>query len=311
VTQLEAELSAVKPQRPMVLSIGVFDGVHLGHQALIAETVLQAKDAGALAGVVTFAGHPRQVLGKHKELPHLTSLEQRVRLLKDAGVDRVVTLTFTAELAALPAEQFVGLLKRHLSMQALVVGPDFALGKAREGNIEALKAMGEKLGFIVTVVAPRLKGGHKVSSTLIRKAMAESDMAKVHDLLGRYFSLEGQVVTGEGRGATLGIPTANLEIAPDQALPADGVYATIACVDDQPIPSITNIGTRPTFGGGRRTVETHLLDFRGQLYGRRLEIAIIEQIRPEAKFASADELLAQIKVDIATARQILEKTGCL
>ena len=311
MTQLEAELSAVKPQRPMVLSIGVFDGVHLGHQALIAETVLQAKDAGALAGVVTFAGHPRQVLGKHKELPHLTSLEQRVRLLKDAGVDRVVTLTFTAELAALPAEQFVGLLKRHLSMQALVVGPDFALGKAREGNIEALKAMGEKLGFIVTVVAPRLKGGHKVSSTLIRKAMAESDMAKVHDLLGRYFSLEGQVVTGEGRGATLGIPTANLEIAPDQALPADGVYATIACVDDQPIPSITNIGTRPTFGGGRRTVETHLLDFRGQLYGRRLEIAIIEQIRPEAKFASADELLAQIKVDIATARQILEKTGCL
>jgi riboflavin kinase/FMN adenylyltransferase len=293
----------------MVLTIGVFDGVHLGHRALIAEVVRQVKETGALSGVVTFAGHPRQVLGKHKELPHLTSLDQRMRLLKATGVDHVIGLTFTKELAELPAIEFVALLKRHLLMTGLVVGPDFALGKSREGNIEALKALGAKMGFSVTVVLPRLKNGHKVSSTRVRKAMAESDMATVHDLLGRYFSLEGRVVRGEGRGATLGIPTANLEIAPDQALPADGVYATIACIDDKPAPSITNIGTRPTFGAGRRTVETHLLDYSGQLYGRWLEIAIIEQIRPEQKFTTADELLIQIKDDIAKAGRILEKTG--
>ncbi len=293
----------------MVLSIGVFDGVHLGHQALIAETVRQANEINALAGVVTFAGHPRQVLGKHKELPHLTSLEQRTKLLEAAGIDRVIKLSFTKELASLPAGDFIGLLIKFLSMKSLVVGPDFALGKGREGNIEALKKLGKTLEFRVTVVPPRLKNGHKVSSTLIRKAMAESNMALVHDLLGRYFSLEGKVERGEGRGATLGIPTANLEIVPGQALPADGVYATIACIENKPIPSITNIGTRPTFGGGRRTVETHLLDFSGQLYGQVLEIAIIEQIRPEQKFATAGELLIQIKEDIAEARRILDKTG--
>ncbi len=293
----------------MALTIGVFDGVHLGHQALIAETVRQARESGSLAGVVTFAGHPRQVLGKHKELPHLTSHEQRIKLLEAAGIDRVITLRFTKELASLPAGDFVGLLVKYLSMKSLVVGPDFALGKGREGNIEALNKFGQAQGFRLTVVPPRLKYGHKISSTLIRKAMADSNMALVHDLLGRYFSLEGKVELGEGRGAILGIPTANLGITPDQALPADGVYATVACVENKQIPSITNIGTRPTFGAGRRTVETHLLDFSGQLYGQMLEIAIIEQIRPEQKFGAVGELLVQIKEDIAQARRILEKTG--
>ncbi|KTB48483.1 riboflavin kinase/FMN adenylyltransferase [Dehalogenimonas alkenigignens] len=295
----------------MVLTIGVFDGVHLGHQALIAETISQAKRIGALSGVVTFAGHPRQVLGMHKELPHLTSLDRRITLLKSTGVDLVITLVFTEELASLPALEFIRLLKKYLSLTGLVVGPDFALGKGREGDIASLRAMGELYGFNLIVVPPQLKAGHKVSSTLVRKAMAESNMKKVHDLLGRCFSLEGNVIRGEGRGAKLGFPTANLEIAADQALPADGVYATIASINGQRIPSITNIGTRPTFGAGNRTVETHLLDFSGQLYGHRLEIAIIEQIRPEEKFASPDKLLKQIKEDVAKARQVLKKTECV
>jgi len=310
MTQLEDELLKESPGRPMVLTIGVYDGVHLGHQSLIAEVIRQARSIGAASGVVTFAGHPRQVLGKHKALPHLTSIEQRVRLIKDAGVDRVVVLAFTRELASLQAADFAALLMKYLSMKSMVIGPDFALGKGREGNADFLRALGEKLGFNVTVVPPRLKAGQKVSSTLIRKAMAESDMSRVHDLLGRCFSLEGKVIKGEGRGAGLGIPTANLEIAPDQALPADGVYATIAVIDGNNLPSITNIGTRPTFGAGRRTVETHILDYTGHLYGRCLEIAIIKQIRPEAKFASVEKLLDQIKGDIARARLILAETGC-
>ncbi len=295
----------------MALTIGVFDGVHLGHQALIGETTKQAKEKGLLSGVVTFAGHPRLVLGKNTELPHLTSLEQRVCLIQETGIDKVIVLTFSKELASVPAKDFIGLLVKYLKLKCLVVGPDFALGKGREGNIESLREMGIKSGFDMTVVPPLLKSGRKVSSTRIHKAMAESKMAKVHDLLGRYFSLDGPVVKGDGRGATLGIPTANIEVAPDQALPADGVYATLACIQDKPVASITNIGTRPTFGGGHRTVETHVLDYSGNLYGQRLEIAIIEQIRPEKKFASVEELLAQISDDISKARQLLKKTGYL
>jgi riboflavin kinase/FMN adenylyltransferase len=310
VTQLEKELAAVEATRPMALTIGVFDGVHIGHQALIAETIRQAQEHNLLSGVVTFAGHPRLILGKHKELPHLTDIEQRIRLIKAAGVDKVIKLTFNQELASMPAAEFVKLLVKNLRLKSLVIGPDFALGKGREGDIFSLKALGEELGFTVTVVPPLLKGGHKVSSTRIRKAMADSKMARVHELLGRYLSLRGTVVKGEGRGATLGIPTANIEIAPDQALPADGVYATLARIEGKTIPSITNIGTRPTFGGGHRTVETHLLDYSGDLYCHRLEIAIIEQLRPEKKFATAGELLGQIKDDIIKARQILKKTGC-
>jgi len=311
VTQLEKELSAYKPARPMALTIGVFDGVHLGHLALITETLRQAKENHLLSGVVTFAGHPRLVLGKHKDLSHLTSLSQRVRLIKETGIDTVVVLSFTKELASVSAEEFLSSLVKYLKLNRLVIGPDFALGKGREGNIESIKTIGSKLGFNVTVVPALQKNGHKVSSTLIRKAMSESNMAKVHDFLGRYFSLEGLVVKGEGRGATIGIPTANIKVPSDQALPADGVYATIAVLDGKSMPSITNIGTRPTFGEGHRTIETHLFNFTGDLYGRSLEIAIIEQIRPEKRFVDAKELLSQINRDIEKAKELLNKTGCI
>ena len=310
MTQLEKELETVNSERAAVITIGVFDGVHIGHQALIAETMRQAKEHGFESGVVTFAGHPRQVLDKHKDLAHLNSLEQRLRFIKELGVDQVIALTFSNELASLSAEEFIRLLVKHLKLKSLVIGPDFALGKGREGNVASLKALGEQLSVKVTVVPPVLRNGHKVSSTMIRTALAESKMATVHELLGRYFSLEGTVVRGEGRGATLGIPTANIEITPDQALPADGVYATVACIEANAIGSVTNIGTRPTFGGGQRTVETHLLDYAGDLYGQRLEIAIIEQIRPEKEFGSVDELLVQIKDDINKTRKVLKKTGC-
>lgn len=189
VTKLEKELGTVEATRAMTLTIGVFDGVHLGHRALIAKTIAKAKRNGFSSGVVTFAGHPRLVLGKNADLPHLTNIEQRIRLIKETGVDRVIVLTFTKELASLSAEDFMGLLVNHLKLKSLVIGPDFALGKGRGGDIESLKTIGIKLGFEVTVIPPLLKNGGKVSSTRIRKAMAESKMARVHDLLGRFFSL--------------------------------------------------------------------------------------------------------------------------
>ena len=311
MTQLEVELKTTPVKQPTVLTIGVFDGVHLGHLSLIAETIKQAKTSGYSSGVITFTRHPRLVLGKHKELPYLTSFEQRIKLLKAAGIDHVISLSFSEELAALTADDFIGSLRKHLSMKGLVIGSDFALGKGRKGTAEILRAMGKEFGFSVTIVPPQVKYGHTVSSTLIRKAMAESDMKQVHELLGRCFSLEGRVIKGEGRGAALGIPTANLELAPDQALPADGVYATMANIKGKALPSITNIGTRPTFGIGERTVETHLLDFNDQLYGDMLEIAIIKQIRPEEKFATVEALKAQIKLDILKARHIFVKAECI
>lgn len=312
VTKLENEFVSAGIEQPSVLTVGVFDGVHLGHKALIDETIRQAQIKGYTSGVITFTGHPRLVLGKHRELPHLTTLPKRLELLRQTGINKVISLTFSEELAALSAADFISLAIKYLSMKVLVIGPDFALGKNREGNADTLKAIGDEMGFTVTVVSPEYKNGQKISSTLIRKAMAESDMQKVHDLLGRCFTLTGTVVHGEGRGTKLGIPTANLEIAHDQALPADGVYAGWAEIKDRKIPAITNIGTRPTFGPGQRTVETHLIDYGGDqsLYGQQMEVAIIEQIRPEQKFSSAESLKVRIKKDISEARRILEKVEC-
>ncbi|MGI2335300.1 MAG: bifunctional riboflavin kinase/FAD synthetase [Dehalogenimonas sp.] len=310
MTQLQDEFKSVDLNQPTVLTVGVFDGVHLGHQALLMETVKQAKGLGFASGVVTFTGHPRLVLGKHTELPHLTSVDQRIKLIKSVGIEHVICLTFSKELAELSAEQFIRLLINHCSMRGLVVGPDFALGRDRMGNAEVLKQLGLSKGFSVTTVLPKTVKGFNISSTLIRQAMALSDMQMVHELLGRCFTLEGQVIKGEGRGTDLGIPTANMAIADDQALPADGVYASKAIIDGKYFPSITNIGTRPTFGPGNRTVETHILDFTARLYDDILEIAIIDQIRPEIKFESAEALRSQIKVDISKAQTILAKAEC-
>lgn len=310
MTQLQDEFKSTVPKTPTVLTVGVFDGVHLGHRSLLRETVRQAKDLGFASGAVTFTGHPRLVLGKHRELPHLTSLDQRIKFIKAMGIDHVICLTFSEELASLTAEQFVALLVKHYSLRGLVIGPDFALGRDRSGNAALLKKLSQEKGFSLTVVAPETSNGINISSTLIRQAMARSDMQSVHKLLGRCFTLEGRVIKGEGRGTILGIPTANLAIAEDQALPADGVYASTAVITGRRFPAITNIGTRPTFGAGQRTVETHILDLTAQLYGDILEIAIIDQIRPELKFESAEALKDQIKVDITKARAILAKAGC-
>ncbi|WP_338737336.1 bifunctional riboflavin kinase/FAD synthetase [Candidatus Dehalogenimonas loeffleri] len=310
MTQLQKEFKSAELIQPTVLTVGVFDGVHLGHQALLKETVRQAVVLGLASAAVTFIGHPRLVLGKHRELPHLTSIKQRLNLIKAIGIKHVVCLTFSEELAALSAEQFTDLLVSHLSMRRLVIGPDFTLGRDRSGNAAILKDIGARKGFSLTVVEPEQIDNAKISSTLIRKAMTQSDMERVHQLLGRCFSLEGRVITGEGRGMGLGIPTANLEIAADQALPADGVYATRALIAGQYWPAITNIGTRPTFGGGKRSVETHIFDFNTQVYDDILEIAIIKQIRPEIKFDSVDSLKKQIEGDILRARTILAKAEC-
>ncbi len=302
---VEEELSRLAPQGETVLTIGVFDGVHLGHKHVISHVRRKAENQGLVAGVVTFREHPRLVLQRETELSYLTSLTERIRLFGELGIELIVPLSFTLDLARLSAREFVTLLKRYLRMGALVVGPGFALGRGREGDVSTLRSLGEELDFTVEVVPPLMVEGEVVSSTLIRNALARGDMLKVGRLLGRPFSLRAQVGHGVGRGRVLGFPTANLEIDQGQALPADGVYVTRAHIDRRVYKSVTNIGVRPTFGEGQRTIEVYILDFDGDLYARELRIELVERLRGEIRFASLDQLKEQIAKDVAQARVLL------
>ncbi len=304
---VEEELAKVVPEGDTVLTIGVFDGVHLGHQFLIAKLKEKAGAEGLLSGVVTFHQHPRLALEPQSKITCLTSLQERIRLLESLGVAHIVTLSFTPELSQLSAREFIALLKRYLRMGGLVIGPDFALGKGREGDAHALKALGEEFDFSVEVVSPRVWQGEVVSSTAIRGALSRGDVLKVSELLGRRFTLTGQVSKGDARGKILGFPTANLIPNQEQALPADGVYAARACFSETVYQAVINIGLRPTFGGGHRLVEAHLLDFEGELYERELKIELAERLRDEVKFSSADELKAQIMRDVKQARSLLTR----
>jgi riboflavin kinase/FMN adenylyltransferase len=258
---------------------------------------------------VTFAPHPQRLLSPETELPFLTSLEQKKALLKDEGVKVVIVLPFSRELAQLSAREFVGLLKDYLGLKELVIGPGFTLGRNREGNVTTLRKLGEDMGFTVTVVPGVRINGEIVSSTAVREALAGGDLEKVHSLLGRPFSLRGEVVHGESRGAKLEYPTANLEIEPAQALPVEGVYATWAYIGSRAHESVTNIGRRPTFGGGRRVVEVYILGYRGNLYGKELKIDIIERLRGEKRFDSVEALRQQMARDIEQGRAVLSSKG--
>jgi riboflavin kinase/FMN adenylyltransferase len=302
---IEEELARVAPNRETALTIGVFDGVHLGHQYLIQNLRQTAATENLLSGVVTFRHHPRLVLYPEVKLTYLTSLSERIRLLTDLGVELVVALSFSLELAQLGVREFVSLLQRHLKMRALVIGPDFALGRGREGDASALQALGQELNFMVEVVPAKLWQGEAVSSTAIRLALSQGDPRKVSQLLGRRFRLGGKVIKGDERGKVLGFPTANIAPDPEEALPADGVYATRAFVGQAVYKAVTNIGIRPTFGGGQRLIEVYLLDFEGDLYGQELEIELVECLRGEIRFASVEELKAQIVRDVEGARALL------
>ena len=302
---VEEELAEVSPERGMLLTIGVFDGVHLGHKYLISQLTERARQQNLLSGVVTFRQHPREVLSPRSKLPFLTNLAQRTSLLKNEGIEAIITLSFTRELAQLNAGQFISLLKKYLRMRGLVVGHDFTLGRNREGNTDALRTLGQDMNFSVTVIPPVMINGEVVSSTTIRNALADGDMERVHSLIGRIFSLSGRVISGAGRGLELGFPTANLDVDREQALPADGVYATWAYINDKAYRSVINIGRRPTFGGGERTVEACVLDYHSELYGRELKIDIVERLRDERRFNTAEELKRQIAEDIKQGRAIL------
>lgn len=304
----EQEMAGVAPDRDMALTVGVFDGVHLGHKHLLSRLKELAHEHSALSGVVTFRRHPQELLAPDTILPYLTSLEEKLKLIEAEGVDAVVALTFDEDLARLSARQFATLLKNQLRMCALLIGSDFALGKDREGTPDALRRIGREMGFAVTVVPPLRIGGEIVSSTAVRQALAAGDMQRVMRLTGRPYSIKGTVVAGTSTGRRLGFPTANIKADPGCAIPADGVYASITNVDNLAHDSVTSIGVRPTFDGKDRTVETYILDFNGDVYGRDVTVDIVERLREERKFAGQAQLKDQITSDVEKSREVLRAT---
>ena len=286
------------------VTIGKFDGVHLGHQALVRRTLEACADDGLDCVVVTFAPHPRTVLTPERPHTPLTTRAERFALLERLGVRHILELPFTRDLAAQPPEAFVRDFLLPLHPRHLVVGHDFTLGRGRSGHPELLRELGLGLGFAVEQVPAVMARGEPVSSTRLRRSLAEGDVAVAQRLLGRPYALTGTVAHGEGRGRHLGFPTANLEGAAT-LLPANGVYATRALCGGRRFDAVTNIGRKPTFGGDRLTVESFLLDAGGDFYGQDLRLEFLGRLRGEQRFADADALSRQIAADVAAARSLL------
>lgn len=299
---------------PTFLTIGNFDGLHRGHQTLLARLAANAAAVQATSAILTFDPHPLTVLRPGVSLHLLTTPEERLSLAAVQGIGAGIIQPFTPELAELSPRDFLGLLVEHLGLAGLTVGPDFALGRNRAGTLDVLAALGQEMGFALDVVQPVLVNGEEVRSFAIRQALGEGDVERAAGMLGRLYTVSGPVVSGDRRGRTIQVPTANIQTATDRLLPADGVYATRVWLGDQAagprLAGVTNIGMRPTVGGTERRVECHIFDFprpgeSGEIYGQQLTLGFVRRLRAEQRFPDLAGLIAQIHVDIAQAQAIL------
>ncbi|RPJ17351.1 MAG: bifunctional riboflavin kinase/FAD synthetase [Desulfobacteraceae bacterium] len=301
--------SITKPFYNAVITIGNFDGVHLGHQALFHEVIEKADAIKGTSIAMTFNPHPVRVLKKNGHPPLITVHEQKTELIEKTGIDILICVPFTFEFASITAKDFVrDLLVRQIGMKAIVVGKDYTFGKNREGNLELLKKYSNEYGFEVIVanwipISNNLEG--RISSTKIRELLTDGKVAEARHLLGRYYQVRGTVMTGRDRGGRLlGFPTANLKLH-DELCPRTGVYAVTVEFMESRYKGVANIGYSPTFEDNVFTVEVHILDFNENIYGRNIRVNFISRIRDELKFANIEQLSGQIKKDIDSARNIL------
>ena len=313
--QVVAGSAALKRRliRPVV-TVGSFDGIHLGHRSILATVVERARAHKGMATVVTFDPHPRKVLHPDRPPRLLSTSEQRLELIAGAGIDVTILEPFTLEFSRTPPERFVReYLHRRLAPVEVYVGYDFRFGHDREGSMRMLTELGPRLGFAVTIIPEVSIDGEDVNSTRIRELVGQGDAAKVARLLGRPYALRGRVAPGDRRGRGLGFPTLNLD-PENELLPATGVYAGHVRFLDEGEPAlgavfgaVSNVGRRPTFDAGERIVcESHLLDFEAEAYGRRIEVSFLERLRPEQRFPSGDALRKQIADDVDQTRRRLE-----
>jgi riboflavin kinase/FMN adenylyltransferase len=289
------------------LTIGIFDGVHRGHQEILRTLVAGAHAKGCPAAVLTFDPHPAIVLGGRTGFKYLTTLDERAGLLEPLGVDALIVETFDRDLADQTAEQFMRRLVRTLSLRHLVLGYDSALGRGREADATRLAEIGQTLGYTVEIIPPLEDHNGILSSTRIRAAVAAGKVSAAAADLGHYYSVTGSIVHGDGRGHGIGIPTANLQVPPSKLIPANGIYATWAWVKGKRYRAATSIGIRPTFTPEESVahVEAYLLDFNGNLYGQEMKLEFAEYLRPEEKFPSVETLVEQINTDIENTKQRL------
>jgi len=293
-----------------VVTIGNFDGVHLGHQLLFSEVVGRAYRNGGTSVVITFDPHPLKVL-RPDGIKLISSTEQKIELIRLAGIDVLVIIPFDREFAKTPAQEFVDtILVGAIGVQDLVVGYDYAFGRGREGNIDFLRKQGQLKGFPVTVVEAHHEGDMLVSSTKIRELVMDGRMRDVRKLLGRYYQIRGEVQRGRQRGGTeVGFPTANLKVLEEDLCPKKGVYVTQVIYDGKMYGGVSNIGYNPTFGENELVAETHIFDFNHDIYGHPIKINLLRHIRGEKKFNSVKELSAQIRRDIEIAHEELDKAA--
>ena len=304
------DLASVQLDQPSVVTIGVFDGVHRGHQHLIRRLVAEARATNRLAVALTFFPHPDIVLRELSGRYYLTTPEQRAEYLGELGIDTVITLTFNDEFRQTRAATFVDTMLEHLKLSSLWVGSDFAMGYKREGNIAFLRAQGEAKGFslqAIDLIVAESDG--TISSTAIREALLAGEVENARDWVGRSYALTGEVVHGDHRGRELGFPTANMAIWAEQVIPANGIYSGWAYLGSERFMAATSIGVRPQFDGQDVRVEAYLLDFDRDIYGQQLTFSFEKYLRPEMKFDGVEGLLVQIADDVATTRQYLTGQG--
>jgi riboflavin kinase/FMN adenylyltransferase len=298
-------LEEVTVNQQTVVSIGAFDGVHRGHQSLIEQVITYSSEHNQIPAVLTFYPHPEMVLRGFRPGFYLTMPDAKASLLGQLGVQLVISHPFDDHVRHMRAAEFVDRLIKYLHVGSLWIGPDFAMGYQREGTVEFLRGESIRRKFDLRVVDLMDAGGERVSSTRIRNALAMGGVGEAARLLGRLYSLPGLVVRGAGRGRTIGIPTANLAVQEEQAIPAQGVYAAWAYTYGQRNEAVVNIGHRPTFdgAGSKQTVEAHLLNYSGDLYDETIHLDFLTRLRDEKKFDGVDALVAQIQVDIESGRK--------
>jgi len=288
-----------------VVSIGNFDGVHIGHQAILRNLVQEAQDRQGTAIVLTFHPHPLSVLRPERPLPLICSLREKLLLFSSLGVQKVLLQRFTPNFARLSPEEFVrNYLVQAIGVEKVIVGHNVSFGRNRAGNADTLLQLARIFEFAVEIVKPIKTDGQEVSSTAVRTLLSTGEMPTVTRFLGRRYTMSGRVVKGFQRGRKIGFPTANLPPRADLLLP-NGVYAVMVDVERQEIPGVANIGLNPTFGVNKRTLEVHLFNFSGDLYGKRLSVGFVERLRGEQKFPSVEELVKQIQRDVERARAVL------
>jgi riboflavin kinase/FMN adenylyltransferase len=302
-TDLEGT-STMDERRPVVATIGAFDGIHRGHHLLLGQVVDRARSLGLPSLCVTFDPHPDLVLYPDRHLTYLTDRAEKERVLRKLGLDEVMVIEFTRELSMLSPEEFLGLISEQHPLAELWVGSDFALGRGRSGTIAALAELGRIQEFALHVVPPRRADREVISSTFIRSLLSQGNVRHANRLLGRRYRISGVVEAGAQRGRQLGFPTANIRPDPQRALPADGVYAAVVPLDGVEYRAVANLGSRPTFKEGERLLEVHLLDAKLDLYGRTLDVDFVDRLRDTRRFDSIDALREQIARDADAARSV-------